>query len=89
MLSASQKSLVLSGKRNLSVSVAKRIAEATESDPLVWIDPERAGERRAAWERYERKKAPAQVCQCQNITRRHKRCPDCGAVIVWVKKEGK
>jgi transcriptional regulator with XRE-family HTH domain len=88
MLSASQKSLVLSGKRNLSISVAKRIAEATGTDPIVWVDPERVNERRAAWESYEKKKTPAETCRCSRITKRHKKCPECGAVIFWVEKEG-
>jgi hypothetical protein len=42
---------LLKGKRNLSVEKAKIVAKKTGTDPIIWIDPLRVEERRAAWKR--------------------------------------
>jgi len=44
---------LLRGERNLSVGKAKQMAEETGTDPMVWLDPERAEERREAWAKLE------------------------------------
>jgi cytochrome P450 len=40
---------LLRGERNLSLAKAKRVAKATNSEILVWMDPARVLERREAW----------------------------------------
>lgn len=45
------KNYVLSGKRNLGITKAKIVAAKTGTDPLLWVDPARAVERRPAWEK--------------------------------------
>ena len=42
---------LLKGQRNLSLAKAKIVAQKTGTDPMVWIDPSRVLERRAAWEK--------------------------------------
>jgi len=42
---------VLTGERNLGVEKAKVVAKYTKTDPMVWLDKSRVGERRKAWEK--------------------------------------
>lgn len=41
-------SFIVSGKRNASIVTAKKLAEATGTDPIIWVDPARSDERRIA-----------------------------------------
>jgi len=45
---------LLRGKRNLSVTKAKQIAALTKTNPIIWIDPDRASERQAAWDKIKK-----------------------------------
>jgi plasmid maintenance system antidote protein VapI len=40
---------LLTGKRNLSLNKAKVLAAKTGTDPLLWMDRDRAAERREVW----------------------------------------
>ena len=40
---------LLRGERNLGIEKAKIVGKKTGTDPIVWIDPSRAIERKAAW----------------------------------------
>jgi len=40
---------LLRGERNLCVEKAKIVAKKTGTEAIVWIDPARVAERRAAW----------------------------------------
>lgn len=49
LISTTMTHYLLKGKRNLSVDKAKVVAKMTGTDPIIWIDPARASERRTAW----------------------------------------
>jgi len=40
---------LLRGERNLSFEKAKIVGKKTGTDPIIWIDPSRVMERKAAW----------------------------------------
>ena len=50
LISKTMKYYLLKGQRNLGLDKSKVVAKATKTDVMVWIDPARWPERKAAWE---------------------------------------
>lgn len=49
LISTTMLHYLLKGERNLGIERAKMVGKLTGTDPIVWIDPARVLERRAAW----------------------------------------
>lgn len=50
---------VLTGKRNLSLTKARRAAMIFDSDVTVWMDPDLTQKRRSAWKEFSGKEGAA------------------------------